>query len=749
METPIFCLARDDEPEEKARMVRRFKYHQVLVSFFNSKDDLHLHLQTLTCQNILVCTTGHLLINQFKNYLKSLSQHTDVTKLGGTGNIYLNREKYLASESDQLPGRLFPLFLPENGNQRQNYLLTELSIFQIEQLIFDVYLSTTELLKGHLVVNQNFCLAYPEWLPSLRVKVQLDSTSNGNRPSSLIIPVFSINGGIGKTNYSVWFNLPPFKGKQEITISSIIAPQTLTTTLTLPKIEYLAVTTVLRDEEEYLDEWIRHYLSLGVSRFYLFDHMTKNKKRLHEICHAYSQVTLINFSLEKDILLIPYRDLHNYYPQSEQINLVISKYGGSHRWLILCDVDEFLFVDGQAKQLGLTNFLLSINDPFLSIETYSFGCRHISDLNEKNGLKLTQLFRKPKAEGPDWRTKCIIDPRKVSLMDIHLAVNFFGQRKHVPPAELNFRHYMYRPLDVINRRTCPHGELDSFCIEKEYAIIMYPGKEHFFREVAEMICYAMERRGQKCRITEKISPGYRYLAFGLNEGQIRDLPNDSIVVNMEQLYFGSKWVNENYRSLLSRYTLWDYNLRNLKFLMENWKLSASLFSFGYVPGLNHVSSKDNEEVTFQNYQGQEVNEIDVLVMGSLRAESRKRQEIVTLLKEKGVKAELVDQLWGKQRTRVLSRIKILLNIHLYDVNYLETTRICYALNNNLFIISEECSDINDYSEIRKYFISAPYEKITETVLYYLEHEKEREEFRQHAFTRFQQIKPTLPPLPTA
>lgn len=734
METPVFCLARQDEPEEKARMIKRFKYHEIPVTFFLSKDELYLHLQTLTYSHVLICSTKHLLINQFKNHLKVLPQSLEIINqneksdlkadfsinLGGTENFYLNREKYLASGfTSNCP--LFPLFLSESGDQRHNYLLTELFTFQIQQLIFDVYLSTTELLKCHLVVNQNFCLTYPEWLSSLKVKI-----------NDKVLSVFSIKGGIGKTNYSVWFNLPPLEGKQKITVFSLISPQILSLDLTIPKIEYLAVTTVLRDEEDYLDEWIRHYLSLGVSRFYLFDHLTKEKEKLRKICQVYPEVTLIDFAPQKDLFLLPYRDLHNYYPQSEQINLVISKYGGSHRWLVLCDVDEFLFVE---NRINLVDYLLKINDPFLSIETYSFGCRKKGE----GELVKTQIFRKPHAEGPDWRTKCIIDPRKVSLMDVHLPVNFFGQRRHVSPNELNFRHYMYRPSDVINRRMCPHGELDSFCLEKEYAVIMYPGKEHYWQEIAEMICYAMEKRGQKCRIMEKISATHRYIALGLNEGPIRDLPSDSIVINMEQLYIGSQWVNENYRSLLSKYTLWDYNLRNLKFLIENWRLSASLFSFGYVPSLNQVSSLTEKE---KLEKLEKVDEIEVLVMGHDR--NNKRKNIVDSLSSKGIKAVLTNDLWGRKRIQVLVKIKILLNIHAYAANYLETTRICYALNNNLFIISEDSADLNDYPKLGECIISVPYEKLVDTVSHYLIHEKERERFREEAYLKFQAIEPTLP-----
>lgn len=424
-------------------MIRRFSYFKLPVIFVRSGDELKQKCQSLTSPYFVVCQCGYLLHDNFVDQLRSVSEMS--TYLSEDKEcFFLKRDDHLSGSS---PKTTSQLFLLENSNNRVGYLNADISQFRLANVIFEAYLSTTELLKCHFLVNQNFLISYPEWIDLIEVEI-----------GDYTLPLYLSKGGYGKMNHSIWFNIPPeLHGKQKVTISCSYTEEKYTFFLDIPQLEYLAVTTLLKDEEDFLEEWIEHYLILGASRFYIFDNFTGNRKKLKSICEKYPQVTLIDFCLEKDIPLVPFRDGHNYYPQSEHINLVISKYGGKHKWLILCDVDEFLIIE---QKTDLTHFLLTCNDPFLSIETYSFGCRR----DEGSSVIKSHQYRKPKSEGEGFRTKCIIDPRKVSLMDVHLAVTYFGQRRHVSPDVLNFRHYMYRVKDVIEKRTCPHGDLDSFHI---------------------------------------------------------------------------------------------------------------------------------------------------------------------------------------------------------------------------------------------------------------------------------------------
>jgi hypothetical protein len=252
------------------------------------------------------------------------------------------------------------------------------------------------------------------------------------------------------------------------------------------KISDFAVAAIIRDETQFIAEWVTYYYHLGVRKFYLYDNHTKDvgqfKSLVSRLNDRYAKdqqqlVTLIHFGVNKylhgeeklkEVMTTHYK-FHTYVPQCEQITHAIYKYGGYHKRLILCDVDEFLVI---SKGSSLADSLKYDN---IIIHTYSFGCK-LFDSKEDNTSTICKdsiignyRYRKPQTEGNNMRTKCIINPELMNVMSVHRPISSFGSTIISPSnmcSSFVFNHYMnrrganlfYREAAI---KQCAHGDLDS------------------------------------------------------------------------------------------------------------------------------------------------------------------------------------------------------------------------------------------------------------------------------------------------
>jgi hypothetical protein len=124
-------------------------------------------------------------------------------------------------------------------------------------------------------------------------------------------------------------------------------------------------------------------------------------------------------------------------------------------------------------------------------------------------------------------------------------------------------------------------------------------------------------------------------------------------------------------------------------------------------------------------------DIDVLWMG-MRG-TRRRSKILDHLHEKlnahGVRFHVADRIknpfvFGEERTRLLNRAKITVNIlrTWWSENSL---RFAFAAPNRSLIVSERILPHSPAYKPGIHYVSAPVEKLAESILYYLDHEEER------------------------
>lgn len=107
-----------------------------------------------------------------------------------------------------------------------------------------------------------------------------------------------------------------------------------------------AICLIIRDENEYLQEWIRHHISIGFEHFYLYDHNSKTpiaetiQKKLKSFEREY--VTVIDWSGK------------HVHAQDECYIHVLKNFGHESKWMAFIDTDEFIMLH---KHSSINDFL--------------------------------------------------------------------------------------------------------------------------------------------------------------------------------------------------------------------------------------------------------------------------------------------------------------------------------------------------------------------------------------------------------
>lgn len=105
---------------------------------------------------------------------------------------------------------------------------------------------------------------------------------------------------------------------------------------------YSSVCLLIKDENEYLEEWIKHYVGLGIDHVYIYDN--GNVERVSEV------IATLPESLQAKLTVIDYHDAHTSTLQQDVYMHFLDNYGRDTRWVGFLDSDEFVeLTDGSAS----------------------------------------------------------------------------------------------------------------------------------------------------------------------------------------------------------------------------------------------------------------------------------------------------------------------------------------------------------------------------------------------------------------
>ena len=186
----------------------------------------------------------------------------------------------------------------------------------------------------------------------------------------------------------------------------------------------------------------------------------------------------------------------------------------------------------------------------------------------------------------------------------------------------------------------------------------------------------------------EISPTATNLLFGwqtLHTFSRVQLPERSILYNLEQYAPDSEWFVPPVTALMARFPVWDYSIRNVEAIRAA-NIAPRIFHapIGTMPGMTRIPKAP-------------VQDIDVLFYGSV---NDRRRRVLRQLQEAGLRV-CAAYLYGKERDAVIARSKVVINIKQQTSDLFEIVRVSYLLANRKAVVSEcyETTEID--AELRR------------------------------------------------
>lgn len=234
-------------------------------------------------------------------------------------------------------------------------------------------------------------------------------------------------------------------------------------------------------------------------------------------------------------------------------------------------------------------------------------------------------------------------------------------------------------------------------------VVSPPGYIHSaaFTEVAESLCYGLLSLGHDCVLTtEGQLSGRQHIVLGSNLLPLYPLPlaPEAILYNLEQVQHGSSWITPAQLDVFRRHVVWDYSEQNATRLAEFGINVSRVVPVGYASELTRIPRAPDPE-------------IDVLFFGSMNP---RRQAVIDQMRALGLKAEAVFGVYGQARDELISRAKLVLNVHYYEAKVLEMVRISYLLANRCAVLSECSSDPRDDDGLAQGVAFADYPDLART-----------------------------------
>jgi Rps23 Pro-64 3,4-dihydroxylase Tpa1-like proline 4-hydroxylase/peroxiredoxin len=203
------------------------------------------------------------------------------------------------------------------------------------------------------------------------------------------------------------------------------------------------------------------------------------------------------------------------------------------------------------------------------------------------------------------------------------------------------------------------------------------------------------------------------------------LPEDMIIYNFEQVHEQARFFlpGNPYINYLRRYPVWDYSQNNIAELAKRGVTNVAMCGVGYMPELTRIPKND-------------LQDIDVLFIGSMHP---RRQQLIDELKERGLRVEVIQDMYGPQRDAVIARSKVILNVHLQPANVFEVVRVSYMLANRKCVVSEVGDDKQLEGPYEKAVVFRPYGQLVKACLEYASNAEKRIKQEEAGFNIFSKM----------
>jgi hypothetical protein len=209
------------------------------------------------------------------------------------------------------------------------------------------------------------------------------------------------------------------------------------------KEHYLSICVIMKNETEYIEEWIEYHKLVGVEKFYIFDN--ESEDNLKEILQPYIKQGIVDY--------ISYPGIGR---QSEMYRDCIIKYKNKTRWIAFIDADEFIV---PVKKKTLPEFLKDFEEyDGIEVNWLIYGSN--GHKTKTDGLVMERFkTHAPFDFSVNKHVKSIVNPKKVKSTVI--AHYFFYLENKVVDSNYNIIPYRTIPDEYLQKKLKLYS--DDYC----------------------------------------------------------------------------------------------------------------------------------------------------------------------------------------------------------------------------------------------------------------------------------------------
>lgn len=221
-----------------------------------------------------------------------------------------------------------------------------------------------------------------------------------------------------------------------------------------------ATCTVIKDEQQYLEEWINHNLNLGFDEIWLYEDF--NSIPHNDICDKYPQVHLNK--IEDIESKINVRD-----KQTSTWNYFINEYKDQFDWVAFIDIDEFIMFDEGWDFYKLLNEYQNEGGIYLFWQMFN-ASGHIDNPHTPLLTTFTEKCTIINQDSDRWHFKSIVNLKIEGQKFITnheclygVSTNGLRTRNHVCFEKCWINHYFSRSWEEWCDRFLKRGDITPYC----------------------------------------------------------------------------------------------------------------------------------------------------------------------------------------------------------------------------------------------------------------------------------------------
>lgn len=163
-------------------------------------------------------------------------------------------------------------------------------------------------------------------------------------------------------------------------------------------------------------------------------------------------------------------------------------------------------------------------------------------------------------------------------------------------------------------------------------------------------------------------------------------PGEKRIIYQLEQSASSRWFSSKYfKDMENSFAAFDYSLNNIDYLADHGIVYPQIYYLPIGASSSYIG------------KAEAAKDIDLLFYGDYKSSARRRDMIDRVKKKYNVK--LVDDVFGEDMKAVISRSRLVLNIHYYEGAQLETPRLQECISLGVPVVSEGAADQGDYPEL--------------------------------------------------